>query len=190
MTGSTRARRDRRSSAGVGPLAPDRLWRALVISTVLLLPAFWSLLVGFISAAEESEGGPNPAAAIAFGVSLLPFVLVAAAFLTQHPSAPGAAARGMGVTLLVGIPVLALAGDAVTGLVAGIGAGAVVVVRRDPARGLRHRVIAVALASAYTFVLVRVAGAAALLSAPVFPFTAVGLADMLAARAAEREEAA
>jgi hypothetical protein len=38
----------------------------------------------------------------------------------------------------------------------------------------------------YTFVLVRMAGGLALLPAPIFPFTAIGIADHLAERAAER----
>ena len=49
-----------------------------------------------------------------------------------------------------------------------------------------ERDVAVAIAAAYTFVLVRVAGAIALLSAPVFPFTAIALADMVMTRRAER----
>ena len=62
--------------------------------------------------------------------------------------------------------------------------------RRGAADPLRPRFIAVALASAYTFVLVRLAGPVALLSAPVFPFTAVGMADMVMARRAERQSGA
>ena len=46
-----------------------------------------------------------------------------------------------------------------------------------------------AIAAAYTFVLVRLAGPAALIAAPVFPFTALGLADHLSEWRAEREEA-
>ena len=37
----------------------------------------------------------------------------------------------MGLCLLVGIPVSAFAGDAVTGIVAGVGAGGLVALRRD-----------------------------------------------------------
>src|SRR3546814_9533527 len=85
----------------------------------------------------------------------------------------------MGLALLVGIPVLAVAGDGVTGLVAGVGAGGTVAMRRDEGESLKARVWAVAFASAYAFVLVRIAGGIALLSAPVFPLTAIGLADHL-----------
>jgi len=188
MTPPAAGGRDRRRSraAGVGPLPPDKLWRAIVLTTLLVVPVFWSLLAGLVAAGDEGDAGPNAGAAVAFGLALLPFVFVAGAFLSQHPSAPSAALRGMGLSLLVGVPVSALAGDAVTGLVAGVGAGAAVVVRRGAADPLRPRFVAVALASAYTFVLVRLAGSVALLSAPVFPFTAVGMADMVMARRAER----
>lgn len=182
--------RRRTGASGVGPLPPDKLWRAIVLTTLLVVPAFWSLLAGLVAAAEEGDAGPNAGATIAFGLALLPFVFVAGAFLSQHPRAPSAVLRGMGLSLLVGIPVSALAGDAVTGMVAGVGAGASVVVRRGAADPLRPRFIAVALASAYTFVLVRLAGPVALLSAPVFPFTAVGMADMVMARRAERQSGA
>jgi hypothetical protein len=180
----------RRPPRGVRPVTPERKWRAITITTVVLLPAFWSILVGLVALADDDDiaGGPQPGAAIAFGLALLPFVFIAAAFLTQHPRAPGAAARAMGMSLLVGIPISAIAGDAVTGLVAGVGAGAIVAVRRDLPENWRSRAIAVAFATAYTFVLVRTAGPIALLSAPVFPFTAVGIADHLAVRSVARRK--
>lgn len=191
---SPRSGRGRRASAsgpaGMAPLAPDRLWRAIILTTLLVVPSFWSILAGLVAVGDEADTGPHAGAAIAFGFALLPFVFVAGAFLTQHPSAPGAAARGMGLSLLVGIPVSAVAGDAVTGLVAGVGAGAAIVVRRAPTDALRPRFVAVALASLYTFVIVRLTGAVALLSAPVFPFTSVGMADMIVARRAELDRAA
>jgi hypothetical protein len=43
------------------------------------------------------------------------------------------------------------------------------------------------VAALYTFVLVRMAGGLALLPAPIFPFTSIGIADHLAERAAERD---
>ncbi|HEY9555490.1 MAG TPA: hypothetical protein VIR58_02080 [Acidimicrobiales bacterium] len=179
-----------RSSAGIQPVSPERKWRAIVITTLVLAPAFWAILAGWVAAADEGTAGAQPAAAIAFGVAVLPFVFIAGAFLSQHPNAPGAAARAMGLALLVGIPVLAVAGDGVTGLVAGVGAGGTVAMRRDEGESLKARVWAVAFASAYAFVLVRIAGGIALLSAPVFPLTAIGLADHLSVRRAERDAVA
>lgn len=162
------------------PLAPQRKWKAITIATLVLVPAFWAMLAGLIAlATEEAEGGPDPAAALALGFALIPFVFVALAFLSQHPDAPMAVVKAMGWSLLVGLLVSALAADAVTGVVAGVGAGGVVALRPDAAHRWTWRAWAVAFATVYTFVLVRTVGNLVLLPAPAFPFTAVGVADHL-----------
>jgi hypothetical protein len=141
----------RSEPAGSVPLPPKRKWQAITVSTVLLVPAYWSMLAGAVGfALDDAEDEPN---------------------------------------LLVGVLVTALAADPVTGMVAGVGAGAVVALRPEPDQGLRPRIYGVAVATAYTFVLVRTVGSFALLSAPVFPVTAVGLADHLVAWWREREDA-
>jgi hypothetical protein len=160
------------------PLSPQKKWRAITIATVLLVPGFWSMLAGLVAlASEEAEGGPDPGAAIALGFALLPFVYVALAFLSLHPGAPMAVLKAMGLSLLVGLPISGIAGDAVTGMVAGVGAGGVVALRAEPYHRARVRVLSVAFASLYTMVLVRLAGDIVLLSAPILPLTAIGLAD-------------
>lgn len=178
-------RRMGRASVGFGPLEPlppQRKWRAITLATLLLVPAFWSLLAGLVSAASDEPGGPNPAAAMALGLALVPFVFIVLAFLSEHPRAPGAVLRAMGLALLVGIPVSAVIGDAVTGMVAGLGAGGIAALRMDIDHNWRARAIAVVVASAYTLVLVVLTGALALLPAPIFPFTALGVADHLSER--------
>ena len=165
------------------PLSPPRKWRAITIATLVLVPAFWSLLAGSVSLAQgRPADAPDPAAAFALGFALIPFVFIALAFLSAHPNAPNAAARAMGLSLLVGIPVCALAADAVTGVVAAVGAGGICALRADEGHRTGPRVVAVLIAAAYTFILVRVAGDIALLAAPVFPFTALGLADHFSER--------
>jgi hypothetical protein len=172
----------RRPGAGAAPLSPQRKWRAITIATVLLVPAFWALLYGLVTVATEgSQDAASAGAAIAFGLSVIPFVFVVLAFLSEHPRAPGAVVRAMGVSLLVGIPVSALAADAVTGLVAGVGAGGALALRPEPDQGWRPRALGVLVASCYTFVLARAAGSAVLFPAPVFALTCLGLADHLAA---------
>lgn len=178
----------RRRSLGVEPLSPQRKWRAITLATVVLVPAYWAILVGLVTSASTEPGGvANPAAAIALGLALIPFVFVALAFLSGHPAAPGAVIKAMGLCLLVGIPVSAIAADAVTGIVAGVGAGGIVALRADEGHTWRVRAAGVVVASLYTFVLARTAGAIVLLPAPVFPFTAIGVADHLAERRRERE---
>jgi MFS family permease len=179
-----------RPVGGAEPLSPQRKWRAITIATLVLVPAFWSLLAGLVAvASDDASGRPAPAPAIAFGLALIPFVFIALAFMSEHPRAPSAVVKAMGLTLLVGIPVSALAGDAVTGLVAGVGAGGIVALRAEDEHSWRARAYAVGVAAFYAFVLVRTAGAITLLSAPIFPFTSIGIADHLSERKREREAA-
>jgi hypothetical protein len=169
------------------PIPPRLKWRAITLATLLLVPAYWAILGALVALrTDEGPAAPNPAAALAFGLAIVPFVFIVLAFLSQHPRAPGAVVRAMGLTLLVGIPVLAIAADAVTGLVAGVGAGGIVALRRDMAHSTKARVVGVLVASLYAFVLVRVAGPAVLLTAPVLPFTVLGVADHLSERKQEK----
>jgi hypothetical protein len=181
--------RGRGDPVGMQPLPPQRKWRAIMLATLVLAPAFWSLLAGLVAAASDDADAPAPGPAIAFGLALIPFVFVVLAFTSEHPRPSSAVLRAMGLALLVGIPVSALAGDAVTGIVAGVGAGGVAALRRDPDSTTRSRALAVLVAALYTFVLVRVAGGLVLLPAPIFPFTTIGVADHLAERSAERAAA-
>jgi MFS family permease len=79
-------------------------------------------------------------------------------------------------------PVSAFAGDAVTGFVAGVGAGGIAAMRADLAPQLespgRRRLVV----CAYVFILARSATIIALLLAPVLPFTSIGVADHLSER--------
>ncbi|MGH9287583.1 MAG: hypothetical protein ACRD0V_04690 [Acidimicrobiales bacterium] len=187
---ATPTSRRRNPPVGMQPLSPQRKWRAIMVATLVLVPGFWALLAGLVgSAADDSSGteaAPNVAVALAVGLAVVPFVFVALAFLSEHPRAPGAVLRAMGWALLVGIPASALAGDAVTGIVAGVGAGGIQALRMDYPQNWRARAWAVVVASVYTLVLVRVAGALVLLPAPIFPLTAIGVADHLSERRAEQ----
>ena len=174
----------------IEPLSPQRKWRAITIATLVLVPAYWSMLVGLVAGAAEDDGGVgNPAAAIAFGLAVIPFVFIALAFLSEQQNPARAVLRAMGLCLLVGIFVSAVAADAVTGIVAGVGAGGIVALRMDDAHTWRSRAAGVAVAAVYVFVLARLAGAIVLLPAPVFPFTAIGVADHLAERRLSRATA-
>jgi len=173
------------------PLSPRRKWQTITLATLLLLPAYWALLAGLVAGASDSAearvNAPNVVAAVALGLALIPFVFVLLAFMSGHPRAPGAVLKAMGLALIVGIPVSALAGDAVTGIVAAVGSGAIVALRADPAHNWKARAYAVAVATVYTFVLVRSAGAVALLAAPALPLTGIGVADHMSEWRRERE---
>ena len=179
-TAGTSRRSTGTSTSGVQPLPHKRKWQAITLATLVLVPAFWSILAGLVDTASgDAEGILNPAASLAFGLSLIPFVFVVLAFVSQHPRAPGAVVKAMGLAILVAIPVSAIAGDAVTGVVAGVGAGGIVALRADQAHSWQARALAVVAASVYAFVLVRTVGALTLLPAPIFPFTGIGVADHL-----------
>jgi hypothetical protein len=176
--------------ARIEPLSPRRKWRAITISSVLLLPAYLGIVVGLVAVASDRADAPPAGPPIAFGLGLLPFVFIALAFLSSHPRAPSAAARAMGLSLLVGIPVAALIPDAVTGLVAGIGAGGVAALRPEPNGSWKARAIGVAAVSIYAAVMVRLLPDVTVLLAPTLPFTCLGVADHLAeGRRAARLEA-
>lgn len=190
MTTAARPLRRDSTSGGAEPLAQKRRWQAITVATLLLLPAFWSLLAGLVAAASANgTAAPDPAAALALGLALIPFVFIGLAFMSGSMPLPGAVLRSMGLALLVGIPVSALAADAVTGIVAGIGAGGAIALRRDEGFG-RARACAVLVATVYVFVLVRTVGPIALLPAPIFPLTGIGLADEFVLWRRAREETA
>lgn len=182
----TSTRRRRTPSAGVAPLSPRRKWRAILLATLVLAPAFWAIVAGMVGAASDAADAPAAAPFIAFGLAAIPFVFIALAFLSEHPRAPGAAVKAMIVSLLIGIPVSALAQDAVTGLVAGLGAGGIVALRMDLSHSVKARAIGVLVVTVYCFLLLRTVSGLALLIGPALPFTSLGIADHLSERRLER----
>jgi hypothetical protein len=176
------ARRRQGRPAGAEPLSPKRKWRAILISTLLLAPALWSIVIGLVASGSNARNAPAAAPFIAFGLAVVPFVFVALAFLSEHPRAANAILRAMALSILVGAPALAIAGDAVTGLVAGCAAGGAAALRMDLAHTARSRALAVLFAASYAFVMVRLAPQATIVIAPVLPFTSLGIADHLRER--------
>ena len=180
----------RSSPAGLEPLTPQRKWRAITIATFLLLPAYWGIVSGLVAVSSDDPAAPAAGPAIAFGLGFLPFVYIGLAFLSSHPRVPSAVLKAMGLSLLVGIPVSALTQDAVTGLVAGIGAGGAAALRPDLIGAWKARAVGVAVVSIYAFAMVRVVPDVTLLLAPTLPFTCLGVADHLAETREEKRERA
>ena len=166
---------------GMNPLPPHKKWRAITLATLLLAPGFWMLLAGLTAQRAPGPGAPNVAATLSFGLALIPFVYIVLAVASEHPRPPTAVLKAMGLTILVGLPALAITADAVTAMVAGVGAGAIAALR-DDSHDWRTRAIAVAVSALLVMVLVRTVGAVALLPAPVFAITAVGIADHIVER--------
>lgn len=180
--------RSRRHAGGLEPLDPRRKWITITAATVVFAPAYWAMLLGLIAlGSDDSELSTTTAAgALAFGLAVVPFVFIVLAFTSWHPSAPGAVLRAMALFALVGIVVSAAAADGVTGLVAGAGAGGVAALRADVVHERRHRILAVAIAAAYAFLLARTVSPAVILAGPALPFTAIGVADHWSERQAAR----
>ena len=176
--------------AGAEPLTPRKKWRAILLATLVLAPAYWMLLAGLVSLASSGKDEPLAGPYIAVGLAVVPFVFMVLAFLSEHPRAPGAVVKAMVLTLLVGIPVSAVAADAVTGMVAGIGAGGIVALRADLAHSVKARAIAVTVVTIYCALLLRTVSDVALLIAPALPFTASGVADHLSERRLEKRSSA
>jgi hypothetical protein len=188
---NTATSRRRGRIEGAAPLPPRRKWLAITVATVVLAFAFWAMLYALVAfETSDPAEGPNPGASLAVGLALIPFIFIILAFMSEHSRAPGAVLKAMGLTLVVGIPVSALAGDAITGIVAGIGAGGIVALRSDDPHNWKARALAVLAAAGYTFVLARLGGDLVLLAAPIFPFTGIGIADHLSEMRRAREEAA
>ena len=167
------------------PLPPRKKWQAITLATLVLVPAYVFLLIGVVAGASKSSTAPAPAPYVAAGLALIPFVYVVLAFASGHPRAPGAVLRAMGLCLLVGIMMSAIVPDAVTGFVAGIGAGGVVGLRSDLVHTWRSRAVAVVVVTVWVAMSVRVIPQVALLLAPLLPFTSIGIADHLQERKSE-----
>jgi hypothetical protein len=180
--------RSRSSSPVLEPSSPRRKWRAITIASLLLVPAHLGIVAGLVAIASDDAGAPAAGPPIAFGLGLLPFVFVALAFLSGHPRAPGAAAKAMGLCLLVGIPVAAIVPDAVTGLVAGVGAGGAVALRPEPMSSWKARALGVVVVTVYVALMVRIVPDVTVLLAPTLPFSCLGVADHLAEGRRAREE--
>jgi hypothetical protein len=177
-----RTGRWREQPAGLSPLPPRRKWRAILIATLLLAPGLWSIVIGFVAGSSDARNAPAAAPFVAFGLAIIPFVFVALAFLSEHPRAPGAVVKALVISVVIGIPLSAIAGDAITGLVAGLGAGGAVALRADAVHSARWRAAAVLVSAAYVFLTLRLAPEATLVVAPVLPFTSLGVADHLRER--------
>lgn len=167
------------------PVIGRRKLIALIVATVLLVISYAGILGAFVAAGLDD--GPNPGPPLALGMAVLPMVFATAAYLSLNPRAATAVLKAVGLFFLVAIPISALAQDAVSGLVAGFGAGAVVAVDRLPMHTWKSRAMAVAGATLYVFVLVRLIPPLGIASAPLLPFTMVATADYVNERRALAE---
>ena len=152
-------------------------WWAIAVGTIILNLSYWAMVFAFV--ASEADDGPNPGPPFAFGLMLIPFVFVALAAISRNPRFGGASVLAMLLSVGVGVPVLAVARDAVSGIIAGFGAGGVVALRREPVHRVQSRIWAVVLVSTATLAFVRLIPVMAIILAPIAILPAIGVADIL-----------
>ena len=57
---ATPTSRRRNPAVGMQPLSPQRKWRAIMVATLVLVPAFWALLAGLVGSAADDSSGTRP----------------------------------------------------------------------------------------------------------------------------------
>jgi hypothetical protein len=151
-----------------------RNWIALALGTVAQMFSYFPYAAAFIPPAGEDQA-VDPAL-LGLGIAVAPFVFVIIGFVSKNPRAPRMILISMGLLLAVGLSVGLIA--PALGAGAGFGVGAALTLRLpDIPDQLRRRLVGVALAVAYTAVLLFVATPAGVLTGAILPMLMVGLAD-------------
>lgn len=157
---------------------PRRIWWAVGAGTIIQTVAFVSLILGAVISVSDETVAAGPA--FALGFVLVPVVCALVAFISGHERAPLATLKGMGVWLIVALP-LGLA-NPITGLSAGFAAAGAVTLRADLLRPGKSRAVAVLVQAAYVSLLLAVLPQAALFAGAVTPLLAIRIADMFTER--------
>ena len=163
--------------------SPSRKWFAITLATLVMMVCYSAILFG-VAGGFLGEGEDGAAMALAAGLIGVPAVFLGLAFVSRHPQAPKATLKAMGLFLLVGLPVSLLSLPA--GMVGGFGAGGVVALRLGPTDTTRARAWAVALSASYIMVVGQIVPPIDALVGSVFPFLAIGAADSITRKRAER----
>jgi hypothetical protein len=160
-----------------------RKWPAIGAGTFVMMIAEALIVYAFVLG-SAGTGSESPLAALALGLALVPAVFVLVAFVSKHDRAPTAVIYAMLLSLLVGLPLAAI--DVVTALAAGFGVGGAVTLVWSEDDSWVGRGLAVVLVAVYVGVLTRFIVEAGILAAAILPLVAVGVADEIAERHAER----
>jgi hypothetical protein len=162
-----------------------RVWLAIGLGTVVQAVSFGSLLLGAVASLSDEPEAAGPAFAIGFG--LVPIVLVIVAFGSGRFGAAPAVLKGMGLWLLVALPVGLI--NPVTGMCAGFTAAGAVTLRREEGIAFRPRVAAVIMASGYVTLLVVLLPQAGIFAGAITPLFAIRGADIWSERENAKREA-
>ena len=158
---------------------PKRIWWAIGVATIIQAVAFASLFTGALLSVSDETLAAGPA--FALGFVLVPVVCALAAFVSGHKRAPLATLKGMGVWLIVALP-LSLA-NPIIGLSSGFAASGAFTLKALALSPGKRRAWAVVALTLYMALLVAVLPQAALLAGAVTPLLAIRVADMISERA-------
>lgn len=160
------------------PYERRRVRNGLVAGTVLTLAATWLFVLGAV-AVEDTEASSIPVF-IALGLAPVGFFVMAK--LARGADSLAATAQATVIGLGVGVAVILLAQDIVSGFVGMFGSGAIVALPRPHGTGIWERIAAVAFVTALVSVIVRVVPLVALVVGPGLAVPVLAAADALAVR--------
>lgn len=153
----------------------------MFVGTLAQAVSFGSLMVAVY--ASTSDSGEAAAAYFALGFVLVPITCTVVAFMSRHPRAPLATLKGMGVWLVIGVPLVLL--SPVIGFGTGYAAAGAMTLRSDALAPGRNRAWAILATALYLTLLLFVLPQSAILAGAVTPLLAIRAADLLSER---REE--
>jgi hypothetical protein len=128
-----------------------------------------------------ASGTMIAAAGVGLAVLLIPFALATVTLVSRRPDWPLAVLYGMGLSLVVGLPLLMFR-NPLASLIAGYAAAAVVTVSLPDGVTWHNRAIAAAIVALVTLGGMMVAFVPTAVVAPGLPFLATGLADLFGPR--------
>jgi hypothetical protein len=165
------------TSSPAGQEARPLGW-AIFVGTLAQAVSFGSLMVAVY--ASISDNGEAASPYFALGFTLVPVMCAVVAFMSRHPRAPIATLKGMGMWLVVGIP-LGLV-NPVIGFGAGFTAAGAMTLRPDVLSPGRNRAWAVLATALYLTLLLFILPQSAILAGAVTPLLAIRAADLLTER--------
>lgn len=156
---------------------------AIFVGTLVQAVSFGSLMVGVY--ASTSDSGEAGSAYFALGFILVPIMCAVVAFMSRHPRAPMATLKGMGVWLVIGLPLSLV--HPVIGLGAGYTAAGALTLRSDALAPGKNRAWAILAVALYLALLLFILPQSAVLAGAVSPLLAIRAADLFTERREARQ---
>jgi hypothetical protein len=151
-----------------------RNWTAIGVGTLIVFVASVAYATAFVD--EDGRAEEVDFTLVGVGLAIVPFVFLAAAFISQNPVAPKRVLQAMILFLAVALSVGLL--EPVLGAAIGFAAGGALTLRPPPAgRVAAWRTAAVFFTGAYLLVLLVLIPPGGVFAASVVPLVMIGAAD-------------